>query len=89
MPAWGELVREINGVNLATLPEGTSRLDFVRRKYLALAARHTGRATILYATKWSQPTAGPAVDGALLMINTEDVRQDDNLGGAGKIFGRG
>jgi hypothetical protein len=77
MPTWGELIREINdaAADLAKLPLGTSPFDLVRRKYLVAAQAHTGRALIVYATKWTQPPEGPlATSPVQLMINDEDVQ---------------
>lgn len=72
MGTWGQLLREIE----ESLPDQASRgkaLDAVRRKYLALAYQHTGRATILYATKWAQPSMGPPTPADFIMITNEDV----------------
>lgn len=70
MPTWGEIGREI----AQSQQPGTSPWDLVRRKYLAATQAHTGRAVILYATKWTQPAEGQlAVSPIQLMINDEDV----------------
>ena len=45
--------------------------DPVRRKYLAALSAHTGRPTILYASKWSQPDAP---DPSLISITEEDMQ---------------
>jgi Serine dehydrogenase proteinase len=70
MPTWGEIGREIAGSQNAARAQGASPHDFVRRRYLALASAHTGRATILYATRWTQPLGDPP---ALISITNEDV----------------
>ena len=73
MGIWGDLLREIK--NAADPGPGVSAFDLVRRKYLALAHQHTGRATIIYATKWTQPQpiVGQATPAELVMITNEDV----------------
>lgn len=72
MPTWGELIREISMAAPAAKAAGASPLDFVRRKYLALAAAHTKRAVILYATKWTE-AGGPSAPPDLISINNQDV----------------
>lgn len=68
MPTWGELLPELQ---LAVAQHGAAAFDIVRRKYLTLLAAHTGRSTILYATKWTQPGVA---DAALVSITLEDVQ---------------
>lgn len=68
MPTWGELIPELNS---AAAQHGAAAFDIVRRKYLDALAAHTGRNTILYATKWTQPGA---VDPGLISITLEDVQ---------------
>ena len=46
MPAWGDILRE------AGSSDGKINTDAVRRKYLALLHRHTGRDTIIYSSAW-------------------------------------
>lgn len=67
MPTWGSILREINNQQKA---KGPSAFDIVRRKYLAQLQKHTKRNAILYATKWSQPDAGPP---EAISITDEDV----------------
>ena len=68
MPTWGELIPELRN---AAAPHGAAAVDVVRRKYLTNLAAHTGRSTILYATKWTQPGAA---DPSLISITLEDVQ---------------
>lgn len=68
MPTWGELIPELQA---ATAQHGLSAFDIIRRKYLAALSRHTGRSTILYATKWTQPGGA---DPGLVSISLEDVQ---------------
>src|SRR5579859_2458346 len=69
MPTWGGILQELNttGASLKAPP-----FDAVRRKYLVLAHEHTGRDTILYATKWTQPA--PNTSPELISIAEEDVQ---------------
>lgn len=75
MPTWGELLREIaeTQVDPENNPTNVSPWDKVRRKYLALTCEHTGRPTILYATRWTQPRPGEQVPPAFITITDEDV----------------
>jgi hypothetical protein len=74
MPTWGEIGREIAAAKVDPSHPATSPWDLVRRKYLTAVQAHTGRAVILYATKWTQPAEGQlAVSPIHLMINDEDV----------------
>ena len=68
MPTWGELIPELQH---AVAQHGPTAFDFVRRKYLAALAAHTGRDTILYAAKWTQ--TGVA-DPGITSITLEDVQ---------------
>jgi ClpP class serine protease len=68
MPTWGQIGREI--VDARGGSPAASPCDLVRRRYLALANAHTGRATILYATRWLQPAGDPP---GLISITNEDV----------------
>jgi ClpP class serine protease len=68
MPTWGELIPELQA---ASARHGLSAFDLVRRKYLAALSEHTGRNTILYATKWTQPGGA---DPGLISISLEDVQ---------------
>lgn len=75
MPTWGDLLREIaeTRIDPENDPTKVSPWDMVRRKYLALTHEHTGRATILYATRWTQPRPGEQVPPAFITITDEDV----------------
>jgi hypothetical protein len=70
VPGWNEILDEIN----ATPDDSVrgSRFDQVRRKYLSALAAHTGRHTILYATRWLQGAA-PGAE-SLVAITDEDVQ---------------
>lgn len=68
MPTWGELIPEINK---AAAQHGAAAFDVVRRKYMVALSAHTGRNTILYATKWTQPGGA---DPGLVSITLEDVQ---------------
>jgi Serine dehydrogenase proteinase len=71
MPSWGEIAQEIIAVDPAQLTAGASPLDFIRRKYLVGMYALTGRATILYATKWTIPAPGSSP--GMLSIGPNDV----------------
>jgi ClpP class serine protease len=73
MPSWGEIGREITTVDPAQLGSGTSQFDVVRRKYLAQMHGLTGRATIVYATKWTMPNVGAVVPPDMLSITANDI----------------
>lgn len=68
MPTWGEVLLEIKSAT--SLPPGVSAFDFVRRKYLAALAAHTGNDVIAYTTAWTQTGGG----GPASSINVEDVQ---------------
>ncbi len=68
MPTWGELLKEISELKAAKTTG--SPFDMVRRKYLSRMAAHTGRDTIIYATKWTQGGAEPE----MISITPEDVQ---------------
>jgi hypothetical protein len=68
VPTWGEILSELSQT---LLPNGIPDFDGVRRKYLALAEKHTGRNLILYATAWMQPPANVPPD--VLSIHVSDV----------------
>jgi hypothetical protein len=70
VPSWGEIGQEIGAVTSAQLTPGVSPFDFVRRKYLVAMTALTGRATILYATKWTMPNPGPP---GMVSINPNDI----------------
>lgn len=63
MPTWGEILSEFQ------TPPNTP--DSIRRKYLSRLATHTGRDTILYSTKWTDP-AGVTPD--VISITEEDIQ---------------
>lgn len=71
MPSWGEIGREIGGVGPSLLSPGVTAFDVIRRKYLAEMFGLTGRATILYATKWMMP--GAVVPLEMLSITPNDI----------------
>ncbi len=68
MPTWPQILAEHTKLRKATKKEP---FDTIRRKYLALLNKHTGRNTILYATNWTQAKPIPA---ELLSINVEDLQ---------------
>jgi hypothetical protein len=70
MPSWGEIERDITSVDPTRLSRGVSAFDFVRRKYLGQMHGLTGRATIVYATKWTMPVAAPP---DMLSITPNDI----------------
>ncbi len=47
---------------------GPSPFDLLRRKYLTQLADHTGRDTIVYATKWLEPNAAPLSPDSLSVV---------------------
>jgi len=68
MPTWGEILKELQTTqNTLKGPP----FDAVRRKYLVSLQARTGRNTILYATKWTQPGA---ISPELISITEEDVQ---------------
>jgi hypothetical protein len=69
MSTWGGILKELAE---AKPPAGVSPFDHVRRKYLVLLHQHTKRASILYATKWTQPD--PNVSPQLVSIADEDLQ---------------
>ncbi len=66
MPTWGEILNEL------TASRDPRKFDAVRRKYLVQLSQHTGRATILYSSKFATP--GTPVSPDLLSINDEDLQ---------------
>lgn len=68
MPTWGEILKEISDLQATGHP---AAIDAVRWKYLDLLHKHTGRTTILYATKWTQPS-GAHPD--LISVVDEDMQ---------------
>jgi hypothetical protein len=73
MPSWGEIGREIASVDPAQVSAAASPFDLVRRKYLAQMYGLTGRATIVYATKWTMPNAGAGIPPDMLSITANDI----------------
>jgi len=73
VPSWGEIEKEIATVDLSQLSPGVSPFDLVRRKYLVTMHALTGRATILYATKWTVPNPGPGVPPGMQSIGPGDI----------------
>lgn len=63
MPTWGEILGEFQ------TPPNTP--DSIRRKYLSDLVRHTGRDTILYSTKWTDPSNVPP---EVISITEEDIQ---------------
>jgi len=91
LPTWGELLRELGGLkkDAERNPPDTSSgvtppspFDILRRKYLAKLANHTGRATITYATAFTEVRDQ---DARLLQIELGDMagfmEACSNLGG--------
>jgi hypothetical protein len=73
MPSWGDIAREIASVDPAEVSATASQFDIVRRKYLAKMHGLTGRATIIYGTKWSMPNVGAVVPPDMLSITPNDI----------------
>jgi hypothetical protein len=73
MPSWGEIGREIILFDPATLSPGSSQFDLIRRKYMAQMHGLTGRAIIVYATKWTMPNVGASVPPDMLSITANDI----------------
>jgi hypothetical protein len=72
MPTWGGILKELR--ESQKQPGQTAKrpaFDAVRRKYLIALNQHTGRAVILYSTKFATPSA---VSPDLLSINDEDLQ---------------
>lgn len=59
MADWGDVLEELK--RSAAKKKGRPDFDLVRRKYLVELSQHTGRATILYAAKFTQPHLGPGI----------------------------
>jgi hypothetical protein len=68
MPTWGELLKELKQLQDQKHREP---FDYLRRKYLAELHDHTGRDTVLYATRWTQPTTD--IPPEFVSITEEDV----------------
>jgi hypothetical protein len=81
VPTWGELLKELVelqrkaqlAAEVAPPAPGTpSPHDIVRRKYLQALSEHTGRATIVYATAWTEGKEN--VTSADLSLGLGDVQ---------------
>ena len=59
MGDWGDILGELTAS--AAQNNGVAKFDDIRRKYLVAAAKHTGRSTILYASKFTQQHSGPNI----------------------------
>lgn len=70
MPTWSKILFEIKE---AEKTDGEKAADNVRRKYLEALSSHTGRNTILYASKWSQPSLIP-ISPDFISITPEDIQ---------------
>lgn len=72
MPTWGEILKELQQLHasMQELAPGVSPFDVVRRRYIQVLAKHTGRNVILYASKWTQGGVEPEV----ISITPEDVQ---------------
>jgi hypothetical protein len=71
VPGFNEILTEINQTPPNPAGQG-SAFDQVRRKYLSTLAAHTGRHTILYATRWLQGVPPGAEN--LVSITDEDLQ---------------
>jgi hypothetical protein len=69
MPTWGAILKELQAAQQGG--QG-AQFDLLRRKYLVQLSQHTGRAVILYSTRFATP--GPPVSPDLLSINDEDLQ---------------
>ncbi|WP_332774881.1 SDH family Clp fold serine proteinase [Polaromonas sp.] len=69
MPSWSAIAAEIDDLRKYN---AQNAFDSVRRKYLVAARQKTGRAVILYATKWSTPD--PNVPPEMLSIHDGDLQ---------------
>jgi len=68
MPTWGQVLKETQ----EELARGNQMpFDVVRRRYLTLLHQYTKRNTILYASKWTQPSG---VQPGVVSINDEDIQ---------------
>jgi|ERR1700731_1135506 len=68
MPTWGEILKELSATQR---PGQRPDFDGVRRKYLVQLSQYTGRATILYSSKFAAPSP---TSPELLSINDEDLQ---------------
>jgi hypothetical protein len=81
MPTWGELLQELADLQRqaqaaaasgALPPDAASPHDILRRKYLKKLSERTGRATIVYATAWTENKEN--LSGAALSVGLVDVQ---------------
>ncbi|MBT8508271.1 serine protease [Methanomicrobiaceae archaeon CYW5] len=72
MPSWSEILGQLNSQKEEQDGKVIIPYDGVRRSYLKELSDYTGRNTILYATKWTQPS--PNADPANISINEEDIQ---------------
>lgn len=68
MPSWGGILRELTDLKAKNVP---APYDLVRRKYLATAFQLTKRATILYASKWTQND--PNIPVEMISVSDSDM----------------
>jgi hypothetical protein len=68
MPTWGKILKELRE---SIEKEKKPPFDMVRRKYLKELSDYTGRDTILYSTKWTQPANIPP---EMISITDEDIQ---------------
>ena len=69
MPAWGELLSELQGLLKSGIP---APLDVLRRKYLVQLQNYTHNNVILYATRWTPPL--PGLPPEFVLITEEDIQ---------------
>lgn len=72
MPSWGEIGSEIAS-ETNKKSGGSSPLDYVRRKYLAVLHAHTKRVVIVYTTRWTMPNPGMPIPPSMLAISNGDI----------------
>ena len=69
MPTWGQILEERKVLSA----QGQNADNVLRNKYLSALSAKTGRETILYATRWTQPLM-QGVPPDLLSITEEDLQ---------------
>ena len=70
MPIWSQILFEITETQKTS---GDNAADVVRRKYIKKLSAHTGRNTILYASKWTQPSIVP-LNPDFISITAGDIQ---------------
>ncbi len=78
MPAWGELLQELNSLRSEVQQQSEANpeaqlpapVDLLRRKYLESLASQTGRSVIIYTTAWLE--GRPGLGGDVLSIQLGD-----------------